>query len=248
MLVLIFSGCGKAPVASATPTIQPELIHNSLSFSLDPALGTDYESMIIAESTGADKAYFDIYPEYTELTIKNYPLSGAAQEPRIYLFPIGRFCELLPDLLPGRLADLQALIAGGDATSDELPLLPVINSSQMFVSQVKLITFQNGTGIRYITQYAQGIVPINNQEMFYTFQGLTSDGEHWVAVILPISNSLLPADGMNPPNGQSMEDFANNYRTYLTETATQLNAQSPDSFTPTIAGVDALVNSIVIQP
>jgi hypothetical protein len=118
----------------------------------------------------------------------------------------------------------------------------------MFTSQDAVIEFQSGKGVRYITQYSQGIVPINNQEMFYTFQGLTADNKYWVAVILPISNSILPANGKNPPDGQSMEEFANNYRTYIADTTAKLNAQGPNSFTPTLAMLDALVNSIVVQP
>ena len=44
-------------------------------------------------------------------------------------------------------------------------------------SQVQYLDFKNGTGVRYLTQFDQGILPINNYELVYTYQGLTSDGK-----------------------------------------------------------------------
>ncbi|MEO8354588.1 MAG: hypothetical protein ABI621_01610 [Chloroflexota bacterium] len=42
---------------------------------------------------------------------------------------------------------------------------------------MQVINFQNGRGIRFLTQYAQYPAPINNHELFYHFQGLTNDGK-----------------------------------------------------------------------
>ncbi len=59
---------------------------------------------------------------------------------------------------------------------------------------------------------------------------------------------ILPADATNPPNGQTWETFGNNYTIYLADITAQLNAQSPDGFTPTITILDTLISSIAIQP
>jgi len=250
--VALGSACGAVqtpmPTVAPQPTSTAVVIHNTLSFTLDPSLGSGYESMTIAEYASPDMGYSEIHPEYNELTIQGYKLSGTALEPRIYLFPVLRYRQLSPDIMPAREADLQSLLTGGPIGGNEMPLLPIFNSKQMFAAHVDMIQFQNGKGVRYITQYANGIVPINNQEMFYTFHGLTADNKYWVAVILPISSPMLPVDGTNPPNGQSMEDFASNYMKYIADTTDQLNAQSPNSFVPSIPVLDALVNSIVVQP
>jgi hypothetical protein len=129
-----------------------------------------------------------------------------------------------------------------------LPLLPVFNAAQIFYSQAAVVQFQNGKGVRYLTEYAQSFAPINNKDIFYTFQGLTADGQYWVSAILPISNPILPGNGDNPPTGQSWEDFSNSYESYIADIIAQLNAQSPGSFAPTINMLDALINSIVVQP
>ena len=59
-----------------------------------------------------------------------------------------------------------------------LPLLPLINASQVFHAQEEYLDFQNGGGIRYISHYSQDMSPVTNQNIFNTFQGLTRDGEY----------------------------------------------------------------------
>ena len=222
------------------------VICNNVSLILDPALGSGYECQTIPESSGADRAYFDVYPEYTEVTLMNYPFTDSSYAPRIAVYPVQRYSELAPELVPASVTNLRSLVSGGATSSNKMPLLPIFKSVQMFHSQDAVLSFRNGKGVRYLTQYTQGIVPVNNQELFYTYQGLTDDGKYWVSVILPISTPNLMADGKNPPDGQSMDDFANNYSTYVADTAAQLNEQNTDSFTPAIGQLDALVQSISI--
>ncbi len=245
---LLASGCAIARESPSAPTSAAVAVPGSVSFNLDPALGSSYETMAIAENNNPDQGYIEIHPAYNEATIKNYPLPGTSFTPRIAVFPIQRYRGLSPELVPARVADLQSLLAGEVSGNDTLPFLPILNAAQIFTAQVKLINFQNGKGIRYLTQYAQGIVPVNNQEMIYTFQGLTADNQYWVSVILPISHRDLPAGSANPPDGQSMEDFAKNYLAYKADITAWLNAQAPDKFIPSIDKLDALVKSIMIQP
>jgi hypothetical protein len=223
------------------PIAQANVTCNKLSLYLDPALGSGYECKTIAETSGADMPYFAINPEYTEITFQNYALAGTFFEAHIDIFPVQRYSELAPDFVPSQVANLQAIVAGGSPGSDGLPLLPVFNAAQIFYSQAAVVQFQNGAGIRYLTEYAQYAATINNKDIFYTFQGLTSDGQYWVSIILPISNPILPND--NTP-----VDYGNAYESYLADITAQLNAQSPTSFLPTINMLDALINSIVVQP
>jgi hypothetical protein len=46
----------------------------------------------------------------------------------------------------------------------------------------------------------------------------------------------------------TFEEWADNYMPYITDMIDQLNAESPDSFTPSIDDLDALVSSITIEP
>ncbi len=98
--------------------------------------------------------------------------------------------------------------------------------------------------MRYLTHVQPGIVPINNNELIYTYQGLTSDRRYYVAAVLPVTHPSLPADGLM--NGDEAQAFAEDYETYLAETAAALNAQPAGSFTPNLEALDAMLRSLAI--
>ena len=236
------------PTATVPPAPQTNVNCNELALYLDPALASGFSCQSVAEVINQGGPGFEVNPKYTELTLTGYVLADRFFAPKISVYPVQRYSELLPDVIPDRVIALQALVGGGPTGSKGLPILPLFNAGQEFYAQYGVLPFSSGNGTRYLTQYSQFVDPINNHEMFYTFQGLTSDGKYWVSAILPISNPLLPANGDNPPNGQSPEQFSNNFPTYITDLATQLNAQPPENFSPGIGILDALVASISVQP
>ncbi len=179
--------------------------------------------------------------------MQGFVLSDKFWDAHISILPVAQYVPLLPETIPGQVAALQVLIGGGP-TGDSLPLLPVFNAAQVFHAQYQVIPFGNGGGIRFITLYAQYFAPINNHDLFYTYQGLTSDGLYWVSAIMPINNAVLPFNADTLPSGQSQEEFAANYVSYLTDISNLLNSQPSDSYTPTLAALDALVASITVQP
>ena len=227
-----------------TPTLQTNTTCNELAIYLDPALASDYTCETIAEVPQG----IETYPEYTKLTLKGYPLSAKFFTPYLSILPVQRYTELLPDFIPGQVAALQTLIGGGAPGDKDLPFLPTLNAAQMFHAQYQVVPFSNGSGIRYLTLLAQYFAPINNYELFYTYQGLTSDGKYWVSAILPVTSPLLPDNADNPPVGQTWDQFTNNYSSYITDLTTQLNSQATGSYTPDLAMLDALISSITIQP
>ena len=232
------------PAATETPEAVTNVTCNELALFLDPALASGYDCKIVPETSGQG---FDVNPQYTELTLQGYPLSDRFLTPHIDVFPVQRYSELAPDAVNSDVAALQALIGGG-AVGNSLPLLPIFNAAQEFHAQYNVLPFANGSGIRYLVQYAQYFDPINNHDMFYSYQGLTSDGKYWISAIMPISNPILPANGDNPPNGQSSEEFGNNFPTYIVDLTNQLNSQTAGNFLPSITALDTLVASIKIQP
>jgi hypothetical protein len=236
------------PMVTKPPALQANITCNGLAFFLDPALASGFGCQMVPEVSGQSGLAFEINPQYTELTLTGYVLSDRFFAPKILVYPVQRFSELLPDVIPSKVATLQALIGGGPTGDKGLPLLPNFNAGQEFFAQYLAISFRSGDGIRYLTQLSQYFDPINNHELFYTFQGLTGDGKNWVSAILPVSNPILPADGNNPPNGQSQEEFGNNFPAYITDLTNQLNTQPADNYSPGIALLDALVVSIQVQP
>ena len=229
------------PQPTNTSAPKTNVTCNELALFLDPALASGFNCQSVAEAGDPSAPGFAVNPKYTEITLTGYILSDRFFTPHIDIYPVQRYSELVPDVIPTQVAALQALIAGGPTGTKGLPFLPVFNASQEFFAMYQVLPFASGNGIRFLTQYSQFADPINNHEIFYTYQGLTADGKYWVSATLPISNPLLPADGTNnPPNAQ-------NWDSYLAALAAQLNATSPQSYSPTIPMLDALIGSISIH-
>ena len=186
------------PVATEPPAPQTNTTCNELALWLDPVLASGFSCQTVPEAGSPDNPGFEVNPQYTELTLTGYVLSDRFFTPKISIYPVQRFSELLPDAIPQMVAALQVLIGGGPTVNRGLPLLPNFNAGQEFFAQYKVISIGSGNGIRFLTQYSQYYDPVNNHELIYTFQGLTGDGKYWISAILPISNPILPADGNIP--------------------------------------------------
>jgi hypothetical protein len=126
------------------------------------------------------------------MRLVGYPLQAKAHEPQIYVFPAQAYAELIPGAFESihRLDDI--LYGPGGTLRDEgLPALPFFNAQPVFASNIKVLMFQNGGGVRLLTQYAQYPAPANNCELFYHFQGLSRDGEYYILAVLPITVPVL---------------------------------------------------------
>jgi hypothetical protein len=250
---IFLSGCSSSELLSqpAKPLLpQSNVTCNELSFYLDPALGNGTKCESVLESTSPDMPsyYVFIYPAHTELTIQNYPLTQTQFPPQIWVYPVQRFSELLPDIIPARVYELQSFISTGIWEEKVRPFLPTIFEKQSFVTHEKALSFNGGQGVRYVTQYTEGPNPITNRNIIYTFQGLTDDEIYWVAVTLPISNPILPDEYNTLPQGYTQERLMLDYDTYIGEVQSALNKQTLDSFTPGFNSLDKLVESITINP
>lgn len=68
--------------------------------------------------------------------------------------------------------ELQALLNSGDLhPTGSIPFVPIFNAAQMMRAQIKYLDFQNGKGVRFITQYGQAAVPISNDSAFMLLSG-----------------------------------------------------------------------------
>ena len=82
--------------------------------------------------------------------------------------------------------------------------------------------------------------------IFYTFQGLSSDGKYYVSVIFPISHPELPAVGYEIPGGD-FEAFESNYESYITDIEALLNNAPDTAFLPDIQLLDELIESLYVD-
>ena len=141
-------------------------------------------------------------------------------------------------------------------TPDQLPAVPFFNAAQVFPSNIQTISFQNGSGVRFLTEYAQYAASANNQDLFYHFQGFSDDGEYYIIAILPTTMPLLAetsdGDAALPSGGIPYSYFVegSNFdaQEYYARVTDLLNATSPESFTPSLSQLDALIQSMQVTP
>ncbi len=208
-------------------------------------IGQSFTTEVIETNTVDEEnaPYWEILPQYTALTLSGYPITNHLMKPQIFIYPVAQL--ITTNEGAGKITNNLVDLLKSQQIGKELPFLPMLNASQVMTAQVKFMDFQNGQGVRYITQYDQAPLPINNYELIYTYQGLTNDGKYYVAAVLPVNLSSLPADPQI--TGQDPMDFINVFNTYLENTVNDLNQQDPGLFTPDLSLLDEMVKSIEIN-
>lgn len=203
----------------------------------------------VSPDTGAP---WDIGPAYIKFTLSAYTLQGTMWHPEIRIYPAEEFRQMEPSV-GDLINELKSITSNPSGSLPQyLPFLPSVNAGQVFYAQMKMVNFKNGSGIRYVTQFDQAPIPINNQEMFYTFQGLSQDGKYYVAVTLPVNTAFLPTDGSQnsptPAGGVPMDwNKFENFPIYLNNVKQKISSTDPNSFNPILSTLDALIQSIDIK-
>lgn len=228
-----------------SPTVQiPESIEQPVSINLELLGITQGKKVetVAAVQPNEERPYWEIMPEHLLVTLEVYPISDHMLKPQIFIYPVAEF----PMFNTGAAtiaSDLKSLVEDQEV-DDFLPFLPMFNAAQVMHSQVEFLEFKNGSGLRFLTQFDQGPLPINNMELIYTFQGLTSDGKYYVAAVFPLNHADLP--DTNQVTAQNESDLEN-FPTYLDETVAWLGQQPENSFTPDLSALDALIQSIEVK-
>ncbi len=240
---------------TAAPTTAPTgeaFTFNGVKVTIPAAVasGADGKIMPAAQEQGAPE--LAIRPAYVEIKLAGYAAQSQQHQGMIQVFPVADYGKI-SQVAGERVQAMQALLTQKPAApGEEIPMLPVYNEAQVLRPQVKYLSFGNGAGVRFVTLLSQGLMPVTNQEVFYTYQGLTTDGAYWVSAILPVSAALLPADAGaagNPPAGgvgfPANPDGAQ-VKAYYQAVTDKLNATPAGQFTPSLEALDAMMQSLRI--
>lgn len=262
LLLAIFAcGLGGPPAASTSSapsaTTAPPGIPfaaTPLRFTIPDGLATSASTEDIDTVTNQTGSPWDIAPAHLQITFAGYALQTTYHVPQLFLYPAPQYAAANPRATES-LKRLQAVLANPSAgyTNDTLPNVPFVNAGQVFAAQQKVLHFSGGSGIRFITQYGQDISPINNDGLFYHFQGLTADGKYYIVAILPVNlpflapdnnpDSKLPAGGIPfPSSSASGSDFAGYYR----QVTQRIDAAPAGQFSPTLDTLDQMMQSLTI--
>lgn len=247
----------------ATPVVQPTPVTNTLvtfgrlTLEIPSSVASGANGSDIAPVTNEDAAYWQKTPGHVQVSLGDYyVLQGKFHQPQIYVYPAMPYVELVPAAFESmhRLRNVMNQVA--PITADQLPAVPFFNAAQVFASNIQAVTFQNGSGVRFLTEYAQYPAPVNNHELVYHFQGFSSDGEYYIVAIFPIAapvlaetgdaGSPLPSGGIPYPSFDDPDPQA--LQKYYGDVATILDAASPDAFTPSFNQLDALIQSMWVAP
>ncbi|UCC44990.1 MAG: WG repeat-containing protein, partial [Candidatus Zixiibacteriota bacterium] len=174
-----------------------------------------------------------------------------SDQAQLLIYPVAAYREASADEVGRRVEALQALLQDRpESADDELPVLPDFGEAeQTLQAQLKYLDFDGGAGVRFITHYGVDAAPITDHGTFYTFQGLTDDGQFVIVFFHPAPTELLPGD--SDEIAALIEDrdaFAENFETYLQEISDRLNQAEPTDFAPDLTDLDAMLESIQIQP
>ena len=246
--LLLLSAC--APAVPATPlhvtdvptVVVPTEVTSGFSFDMaGMATGSHVETL--PSTAGSDVAPWELLPEYSVVTLEGYPIGDHQVKPQIFIYPAAELGQVNPGA--GQIvASLQTLLSSPQEIPN-MPFLPLYNATQVFHAQIQYLDFKNGKGLRYVTEFAQGMLPINNYDLIYAYQGLTNDGKYYVAAVLPINHPSLPADGKI--TGNEPLEFTNDFPAYVANVASSLNTSAANTFGLDLANLDAIMSSLEIK-
>jgi len=241
-----------APMATVEPvaTILPAVTvlptpYGSIHFSVDTgSLANGFQTETVAAVPASDDApYWEVMPEYTRVSLQGYPIISQFIQPQIFIYPVDDL-EKANEGAGNMVTTLQSLIQSPQEIPN-MPFLPLFNKIQVMHAHIQYLDFNNGQGLRYLAEFSQGIVPINNNELMYTYQGLTNDGKYYVAAVLPVNHPSLPTDGT--VTGNEPSEFTSDFPTYLANVVNDLNTQAANTFTPDLTQLDAMMRSLEIK-
>jgi uncharacterized protein YraI len=266
LALMLLAGCvsaqallAEAPITAATPTSvgRPAVSFDGISFQYDPLLA-DGVSPQILPATARGGMFGTPSPAHVLFAFVGGPFPvpvypdalwqwhGGAE---IFVYPTSGFgSQDWMDLMANeRMRALGQLLA--DQPSGfvgEFPALPWNNAAQVIHAQIHYLDFQNGRGVRFLTQSNQEARPINNQELVYVFQGISEDGLHGVTAYFPVNHPSLP-------DGPQMSDadyqaLMQNLDMRLEEATRMLDDSRADLFSPNLTLLDSVIQSLHIVP
>lgn len=172
--------------------------------------------------------------------VRVYPASGLAGNEHA-VDALARLTGILADR-----PDLATFGVPGDSSSPDLPHLPVVPAEQGMLARAAYVDLPGLAGVRYITTFTLAAVPFVADDFVYTFQGLTDDGLWYVSAEFRVRPNGFP-DKIGRRAERRLLSSAARYTAYLRASVAKLDAATPESFTPSLAAIDALVASLTVD-
>jgi hypothetical protein len=224
--------------------------YENVSFVIPSGMASGADTVTMTSVDTNSGAPWEIAPTHLRFTLTGYQLQGKFFEPQIYVYPADEYAQV-NSVASEQIERLKRALAGSPLLKETLPNVPFFNAEHIIAANIQLLKFQSGSGVRELTQYDQYPAPINNHELFYHFEGLTSDGKYYVLAILPITAPILAEDekpeSSVPTGGIPVPPNTGPTDVYYFSVTEKLNSLTPDSFTPPLNTLDSLIQSILVN-
>lgn len=241
------------PAASATapaPAGQQTCFEN-ICLSPDATVSAQASATRIPASDGGDLPYWQVLPEHIRFDFSGYQIPADAVTPQVFVVPLtsnagdrmGGSVAALKSLLQQRPDPATAYSAYMPAQGGRsLPLFPQTNAVCAMLSGARYLDFQQGAGVRYLCLFAQGPAPVVPSTLTYVYQGVTDDGQYYVAARFPVTldGASMAAFPKAPAADASLDTVAQ-WNRNLAENLRNLPAEA---YNPGLEKLDAIVGSI----
>jgi hypothetical protein len=228
-----------------TPTNEVNYNYEGIAFQLDPALASSVTATHLAPVVddpnydppspiapeGLQFTFVDSNGEILKLSLRVYSVADYKKAYEFAERDINQLSQLLTDD-PGWLAP---------AKDERIPLLSVVNPPQLLRARVNELEFANGSGYRFLAQYAFDVREIVNP-LEYLFSGLTYDQQYYVFAKAIVTTPLLV-----DKSTQFGLDFETNFDSYRDGILKSINAAKPEDFTPNLDLLDGLIRSLRVH-
>ncbi|PYE54974.1 hypothetical protein [Deinococcus yavapaiensis] len=232
---------------------------------------------LVAAQPSLPRVTVDARPLVVTATVRELPARPVEEGPEFYpprrvrvtfgpqqdwrelnVYPVAALLAQYPDSrdrVRGQIDALKGLLrqrAAPNAVRGEWPFLPLAFAAQVLAASVRYVDFDGGRGVRYLVAYRQDAAPLSRDDVYYTFQGLTNDGRHYVSFVYPASLAELPKDAFAPANKSVMDALASGdaqrakttWEAYLSRMKRQLDGLTNDA---RLTRLDTVVKSLLIR-
>ena len=241
--------------------------YKGISFNYDASLASGMK----AETVGATPLEYEsdvpasVYPEHVAFTLLDVRVAPReSDEPSIRVCPIAEYLKAFSvssrdTAEAGKTMRALRLLLQRQprVLPREVPLLPFPDAEQAFHSRAHYLKFKNGKGVVYLTEWQQEESLIDNQGLFYEFQGFTDDGRYYVSAELSVNAPFLgdksdpsTQDSLKVPNCYECREWAafkRRYRAYVLGVSARLEKLQPNEFQPSLRLYDEMLSSLEIK-
>lgn len=211
----------------------------NVRFSLDPAVARSAAGRRIA---GADPTsalpFWQKTPEHIQFMLDGVRVFG--DMPHIAVYPAQEYNMRFA----GAMDELDVYLKARTDATEPPARLPIANARRVFAGQPRFVEFAGGVGVRFLAYLSDATEFITRERINYVFVALTSDGDTFIQVIIPVTATIYPAAR---PGDFNYEQFVEGYSDYLAQTKRDLNNASARSFMPRLDQLDALVASLRVD-